>query len=561
MIELRPYQIRAIDELRTRANQRPVLVLPVGAGKTTVASEIIRRVTTFKQRTLFIAHREELIDQAHARLAKFGIHAGIIMGGRPATPSLVQVGSIQTLAKRPFVPADLVIVDEAHHSTAKSYATVLARYPHARLIGLTATPFRTDGRGLGFIFGAIVAPVTVRELIDRGVILEPRVFGPDLTAELKGLRTTAGDYNQKDLGERMNQRRLVGDIVEHWREAAAGKRTIVFAVDVAHSKAIVEQFVAAGVPAEHVDGTTPNRAAIFARLARCETQVVSNCGITTEGWDLPSLEVVVLARPTQSRGLHIQMVGRGMRAAPDNPGKIALVLDHAGNHHKHGMVTDEIEYTLDDRKKMGGAAPVRQCRECFAIFSGGGPCPECGYQAETTPAAPLEHVPGKLVELTPAAQREAWYAQQIERVSRNFQKLGRARVAFHEKYGAWPRFYDLEKKLYRCPGHVEEITDRGKRCRNCYQQVESERRTLPREGSRIRTVLDAVYYGAETAAVIVEVTKGIPPLVALDLKTLTAEGFIIEGDEGYRVAPAWEQALDNADATRERYAPSPEAHA
>jgi hypothetical protein len=352
----------------------------------------------------------------------------------------------------------------------------------------------------------------------------------------------------------MNQRRLVGDIVEHWREAASGKRTIVFAVDVAHSKSIVERFRDAGVPAEHVDGKTPNRAAIFARLARGETHVVSNCGITTEGWDLPSLEVVVLARPTQSRGLHIQMVGRGMRADPNDPGKTALVLDHAGNHHRHGMVTEEIEYTLDDRKKMGGAAPIRQCKECFAIFSGGGPCPECGYQEEKAPAAPIEHVAGKLVELTPANQRETWYAQQIERVSRNGQKLGRARVAFNEKYGSWPRFYDLEKKLYRCPGHVEEITDRGKRCRNCYQQVETTRRTLPREGSRIRTVLDAIYYGANTVEIIREVTKGLPPLVALDLKTLASEGFIIQGDEGYEIHPTWLIQLDDADATRGRYA-------
>jgi superfamily II DNA or RNA helicase len=506
VITLRDYQTGGIADVRAAiraGHRRIVLVVPVGGGKTTMASEIIRLATERGRRCLFIAHRRELIDQAVARLARFGIVAGIIQAGRPRMEAPVQVASIDTLVNRENVPADIVIADECQHARAGRWTTTLARYPNAILLGLTATPFRLDGKGLGFIFDKIVAPVTVRELIRRGVILEPRVFGPDIAAELKGVHTVAGEFNQRELGERMNQRRLVGNIVEHWMEAAgpgsAGgvKRTIVFAVNVEHSQAIIERFREAGIAAEHVDAKTPNRKSIFERLARNETHVVSNVGIATEGWDLPDLGVVVLARPTQSLSLHIQMIGRGMRTAE---GKTeCLVLDHAGNHHRHGMVTDEIEYSLEDKPKKPSAPSVRQCPACYAIFQGPGACPACGTVPERDTTAPIEEVSGRLVEITPSVQREAWYASVVARVSAAGQRLGRARVAYQQKFGTWPRHYELERKIYQCPGHVEELTDHGKRCRNCYQKVVAEKITLPRKGSRIRDVLEAVYSGSFSA--------------------------------------------------------------
>jgi hypothetical protein len=457
----------------------------------------------------------------------------------------VQVASIDTLVNRENVPADIVIADECQHARAGRWTTTLARYPNAILLGLTATPFRLDGKGLGFIFDKIVAPVTVRELIRRGVILEPRVFGPDIAAELKGVHTVAGEFNQRELGERMNQRRLVGNIVEHWMEAAgpgsAGgvKRTIVFAVNVEHSQAIIERFREAGIAAEHVDAKTPNRKSIFERLARNETHVVSNVGIATEGWDLPDLGVVVLARPTQSLSLHIQMIGRGMRTAE---GKTeCLVLDHAGNHHRHGMVTDEIEYSLEDKPKKPSAPSVRQCPACYAIFQGPGACPACGTVPERDTTAPIEEVSGRLVEITPSVQREAWYASVVARVSAAGQRLGRARVAYQQKFGTWPRHYELERKIYQCPGHVEELTDHGKRCRNCYQKVVAEKATLPRKGSRIRGVLDAVYSGLSGARAISDsLVDAAVWQVQRDVTALRDSGFLAYDAAGNLfITPEW----------------------
>lgn len=550
-VVLRDYQVRGIDEIRAavRAGERRiVLVVPVGGGKTTIASEIIRRATERGQRCLFVAHRRELIDQAVARLARFGIAAGVIQAGRPRMESHVQVASIDTLVNRGNVPADIVIADECQHARAGRWTTTLARYPNAILIGLTATPFRLDGKGLGFIFGKIVAPVTVRELIDRGVILEPRVFGPDIAAELKGIHTVAGEFNQRELGERMNQRRLVGNIVEHWLETAGPnsdggvKRTLGFTVNIEHSKALVERFCEAGIAAEHVDAKTPNRKAIFGRLARNETHVVLNVGIASEGFDLPELGVVILARPTKSLSLHVQMIGRVMRASEGKDR--CLVLDHAGNHHRHGMVTDDIEYSLEDTPKKPVAPSVRQCPKCYAIFQGPGACPECGYVPERDAGEPIAEVAGKLVEITPTVQREAWYASVVARVSSNGQRLGRARIAYREKFGTWPRHYAIEREIYQCPGHVEELTDHGKRCRNCYQKVDADRVALPRKGSRVRRVLDAVYSGSSTASTIAARIDEASWQVRRDLQALSDSGFLSVGPDGRRVvSEAWVDAV------------------
>lgn len=530
-ITLRDYQHRAIDMLRPVARQRPILVLPVGAGKTTVAAEIIRRAVLAGKRVLFIAHRRELIQQAAERFRRFGIPPGIIMAGARPSDAMVQVASIQTLARREAPPADVVIVDEAHHCRAGSYLSVLKQYPDALIIGLTATPFRLDGRGLGFIFGAIVAPVTVRQLIDHTdrPILEPIVYAPATIPNLAGVHVRGGDFNTEELAERVNTKQLTGSIVEHWTTLARGKRTIVFAVNVEHSEAIVERFREHQVAAEHVDGGTPGkqRDAIFARLASGKTLVVSNVGIATEGWDLPALEVVVLARPTKSLCLHIQMIGRGMRAAE---GKSCLVLDHAGNHHRLGMVTDEIEYSLDDKPKKTAATapPVKQCKECYAIFSGGRACPQCGAEPESSPTAPPEETNEKLVRFTQQDKRDA-YAGIVQQATRYRKKIGWARIKFRERFETWPRFRDVEAEHYRCPGHVREITDHGGRCVYCLKDVPAEMAKLPRPGSSVRAVFDAIAEGAP-----------IPPDSQRFIRLLREGGFIeTDSDGSYRVTAQW----------------------
>jgi DNA repair protein RadD len=421
---LRPYQVQAIAAVRkayvelARApvegvgpeelekRRRVLLVLATGGGKTSVAAEVIRSAVARGKRALFLAHRKELIDQASTRLDEFGIDHGVIMAGhkRLRPDGFVQVGSVQTLVRREIALYDLIVVDEAHHARADSYSVIL-----------------------GDIFGALVVGATPGHLIREGFLCGFGGFcfyDPDL----EGLKTPGGDFKEEEVAERVNKRVIIGDIVQRWKERAGGVRTVVFAVTVAHSQAIVAQFVEAGVAAEHVDGTTDKveRAAILARLASGETTVVSNCQILTEGWDLPSLGCVVMARPTASIALFLQIAGRGLRPFP---GKERLLIhDHAGNLKRHGLPDWDREYSLDATKAKTGlelAPVVKTCPDCFAaIPAASTSCPECGVVFETTPA--------------PIKQKTAEEAREesVEEMQRaHLAKLARAHTATREQKG------------------------------------------------------------------------------------------------------------------------------
>ena len=199
--------------------------------------------------------------------------------------------------------ADLVIVDEAHHAPADTYRRVLAKYPDAIVIGLSATPCRKDGRGLGNLFEVLIECPQIAELID-GKYLVPTIIYAPTTPDLRGVRTQAGDYVESQLAERMDKAELIGDIVTHWHRHAERRRTVVFATNVAHSIHLRDEFVKSGVKAEHLDGSTPteDRDAILRRLANGDTEVICNCAILCEGWDSPEVSCLVLGRPTKSLG-------------------------------------------------------------------------------------------------------------------------------------------------------------------------------------------------------------------------------------------------------------------
>lgn len=325
---LRPYQTEVITEVDAaiEAGQRRVLlVAPTGSGKTVISSDIIKTTATRGRRVVFLAHRRELIRQASNKLHDAGIDHGIIQAGFPARPGeRVQVASVQTLHARAIrstrmelPPADLVVVDEAHHCTAQTYRAITDEYPDAIILGLTATPCRADGRGLGNTFSTLIECPSVAELIAAGYLVPTQVYAPT-RPDLKGVRVERGDYVESQLAERMDKQELTGDIVMHWHKLASNRRTVVFATSVAHSVNLRNEFRATGVMAEHLDGSTPreDRDAILARLASGEIDVVTNCQVLTEGWDCPAVSCLVLARPTKSIGLYLQMVGRVMRPAP-----------------------------------------------------------------------------------------------------------------------------------------------------------------------------------------------------------------------------------------------------
>ena len=262
-MDLRPYQLEIVLAVLddARGFHRPLIVAPTGSGKTVIAAEITRRCEN--KHILFLAHRRELIFQTRDHLAEFGVAAGVILAGEPLNLMRgVQVASVQTLwsrcvrGDRDLPYADIVFIDEAHHARARTYRKIIEGYPNALIIGLTATPCRKDGRGLGSTFDTMIQCPQVEELIDLDFLVKTRVFAPS-APDLKGVRVRQGDYVESELAERMDRPKLVGDIVAHWHRHAERRKTVVFASSVGHSIHLAEEFVKSGVCAEHIDGKTP----------------------------------------------------------------------------------------------------------------------------------------------------------------------------------------------------------------------------------------------------------------------------------------------------------------
>jgi DNA repair protein RadD len=399
MTELRDYQIRAVEQID--AANSAIYVLPTGGGKTVIFAALIKTLADRGERVLVIGHRNEILNQTSRKLSDLSIDHGIIRAGLVADLTYpVQLASIQTLSRRTstgkleYPKADVVFVDECHHARARTWLDALNAYPHARRYGFTATPCRGDGRGLGDLFDELIVGPQVAELQGSGHLVGVKYFAP-AKIDLRGVRTQQGDYAVGELAERMNRAHLIGDIVTQWHRLAERRRTIVFAVDIGHSVHIRDEFVKAGVRCEHLDGGTPReeREEILARLASGETEIVVNCMVLTEGFDCPPVGCVVLARPTKQLGLYRQMAGRGLRPA-ENKSSLILI-DHAGAVHRHGLLEDEITWTLDVDGKATNAAQKHRtekdfeafvdCSKCGAVRERGEACPNCGFKPGPRP--------------------------------------------------------------------------------------------------------------------------------------------------------------------------------
>ena len=363
-LQLRPYQAEAVEALRAamRRHRRACFQLPTGGGKTIVFGRIAAGVTARGRRALILVHRRELIRQTVDKLALFGVEPGVIAAGWPADPERqIQVASVQTLARRldQAPAADLVIVDEAHHAVAGTWAAVIERYPGAFQLGVTATPERLDGKGLGGCFGELVCGPAVRELTEAGYLAEARI----LTApppDLSGVKRVAGDFATGALAEVMSAGGLIGDAVEHYAEHARGRAAIAFCVTVAHAEMVAARFRDAGYRAASVDGTMParERDAIIQGLASGALEVVTSCALISEGLDIPDVGAAILLRPTQSLALYLQQVGRALRPKPD--GSEAVILDHAGNAIRHGHPTELRLWSLAGQQARERAEAAEQ---------------------------------------------------------------------------------------------------------------------------------------------------------------------------------------------------------
>jgi DNA repair protein RadD len=464
---LRPYQAEVINRIKAEVangSTRICVVAPTGSGKTVVAAVLVAEAVAHGERVVFVAHRRELIEQTSRKLHTVGVDHGIIQAGYPVRPGVsVQVASIQTLharalrsAKIELPPADLLFVDEAHHVRARTYAGLIEAYPDAVVIGLTATPCRGDGRGLGNIFQVLVECPSVATLTRAGYLVPVRIFAP-VQPDLSGIRIERGDYVESQLATRMNTDRLVGDIIEHWHRLGEGRRTVVFTVNVAHSLHIRNEFRRSGVLAEHIDGGTPikERKTILAGFADGKVDVVCNCAVLTEGWDRPEASCLIMARPTKSLGLYRQMVGRILRPAPGKTD--AVIFDHSGAVFQHGFPDDEVVWTLhQDRRAENPAHAARghhqapaltTCPECFAIRLAGRPCILCGWHPVRKPS-PVEVADGELGEVgrERAASAPHYGPLERERFHRQLAAIARQRAyksgwvahKYREKFGSWP---------------------------------------------------------------------------------------------------------------------------
>lgn len=436
MTTLRPYQEKIVDDCRSafRAGQNSVAVqLATGGGKTVLGSFMVQGSSQRGLCCWWLVHRRELLTQASRTFYGLGIEHGFIAGGRSTDPHCrVQIGSVQTVARRlDRLPAPgLIVFDEAHHLGAAQWQKIFDAYPSAYKLGLTATPWRLDGKGLGHWFESMVQGPTVADLIETGSLSPYRLFAPS-TPDVSSVATAMGDFKHRDLASVMDKPAITGDAVQHYLALARGKRAVAFAVSIEHSRNVVAQFRAAGIAAEHVDGEMAHdaRDAAIARFVSGETSVLSNADLLGEGFDVPAIEAAILLRPTQSLSLHLQQVGRALR--PSEGKAEAIILDHAGNSLRHGLPDDEREWTLDDREKHKKTAPsevsVRQCPKCYRVYHPAPKCPGCGY---LTPVASreVEQREGTLHEIDPATiKRQRWVEERACSTLEDWQQLAIAR--------------------------------------------------------------------------------------------------------------------------------------
>ena len=387
MQSLRPYQIEAIDLLRTSIlrHKRSILCVPTGGGKTTIVSAMIASAIAKGKRILFLAHRAELLSQATERLQSFGLSPGLIQGKNSRPHPFLNVASVQTLRNRTnrILPPDIIFVDECHLSMANSYRKIFDAYPDAFVVGMTATPTRLDGKPLGDVYSDIVAPISIELLTNQSFLVPVRKFVAKEKADLSGVHLVAGDYNSQELFQKYDKANLYAGVVDNYRKFANGRQFIVFCVNVAHSKKTAQMFRDAGISCQHLDGesTEQERNTTISQFRAGLIQGISNVALFTEGFDVPNVSCVILNRATKSLALYLQMIGRGLRPYPNKAD--CVILDHGDNVVTHGWYSFEHEWSLTGKKKKNkqDAFSVRLCDQCEAMMPiNQNICPHCGHE-------------------------------------------------------------------------------------------------------------------------------------------------------------------------------------
>jgi len=476
-MQLRAYQQKLSADIRQAwaSGHRNVLaVLPTGGGKTVIFGNEIAGEMALALRShggggysAAIAHRQELVGQISLALARYGVPHRIVAPKavikRIAAQHVIEVGrcyyspnapaaviGVDTLLSRVdelarfCAKAKLWVIDEAHHILKKNkWGKAEELFPNARGLGVTATPCRADGRGLGRhadgVFDAMVVGPTMRELINDGWLTDYRLFAPQSDVDLSTVTVSkaTGDYVPAKLKNAIRKSHIIGDVVDHYVRIAPGKQGVVFASDVETATDMAIKFNAAGVKAEVVSAKTPDsvRGEIMRRYRRGDITILVNVDLFGEGFDLPAIGVVIMARPTESFGLFCQQFGRGLR--PMDGKTHAIIIDHVGNITRHGLPDARQDWTLDARDKSSrsspsDAIPLRNCLNpvCMQVYERVRPaCPYCGSHPEPASRSAPEFVDGDLTELDPAVL--AAMRGEVERVDMPVEDYRRELAANH----------------------------------------------------------------------------------------------------------------------------------
>jgi DNA repair protein RadD len=450
-----PHQQRALDDLRVsvaRGHRRPMLQAPAGFSKTLTAAHIIQRALDKGKRVAFTVSALSLIDQTVAAFEVEGIDGIAVMQGiheRTDHHQPVQVCSIQTIAHRKRPDVDIVLVDEAHQLHREIFHWMNDRNG-IPLIGLSAKPW---ARGLGKYYDDLIIAATTADWIRDGYLSPFVAFAPS-EPDLANVRTVASDFHEGELAEAMDRAVVTGDIVETWLKRREGRSTFCFCVNRPHAQHVAERFLEADVATEYMDGTTSleHREAIFTRFQSGETLIICNVGVLTTAVDL-DVRCIIIAKPTTSRMLFVQTIGRGLRTAEGKDH--LLILDNAGNHLRLGMVTDICQDHLDDgSERQNGGQRARQrgehlsklCEECRAVV----PCAAKTCSCCGTPIyarSEVESVEGELVKL--GLRRNGEKAPDIAEKAAFFSELkgyatlrgyngGWVSHKYGERFGVWP---------------------------------------------------------------------------------------------------------------------------
>jgi DNA repair protein RadD len=439
---LRPHQREQFERVARALHagyRRPLVQLPTGGGKTHQIASIASTAVEVGLRVLILATRTRLVRQIGERLTAFGVDHGVIAARLPQLTNAsrrLQIASADTLhrrciadQRRPLPGADVVIFDEAHLAVSDTRMGILEQYPEALRLGFTATPARRSGRSLGSAFDCLITGPMVLELIQAGLLVRPRIFNTPIvsTDELKAIpKDNTSDYAAGALADVMRRPKLVGDVVSNYLRISSGKRALVFACNKAHGADLVQEFCRAGVAAELVTDQDDEaaREEAIGRLEGGQTHVVVNCFLMAYGVDLPTVEVIVLARPTRSLVMYLQMVGRGLRPAPGKDS--CLLIDHGRVVETLGMPTADFGWTLEEARNVNREALARhgrsqtaeqprtcpECQHTWLVSELGSACRECGW-APTPKAKPVVVEEADLAELAEDAAAVAPQSPQV----------------------------------------------------------------------------------------------------------------------------------------------------